>query len=114
MRFLITFILLYSSTSVACPELKHLETGDKAPCSGLFLNQQEESRVKKDLRDYEITKKQIKLKDLQVKDLETDRNNWKSEAQKQAEVSHSKDNDLYMGFIYGTGLTLLIMFAVGG
>lgn len=114
MRFLITLLLTLSFTAhAACPAFKMVQGGELVPCNGVFLNQETNELVKKDLRDNELRKKQLTLKDLQIKQITVDRNNWKGEATKQAEVSHSKDNDIWKGFFGGLGLTLLVMFATG-
>lgn len=108
---LITLLLIQSVQ--ACPDYKHMETGDPAPCSGVFLNQPTNDAVRKDLRNGELRKKQIELKDLQISELSNDRDKWAKEAHKQAKVRHSQSNDLRNGFIVGIGLTLLVMFGVG-
>ena len=104
--------LLISTQSLACPAFKIVETSEPVPCSGIFLNQSTNEQVKKDLRDNEIRKKQIELKDLQLTETTKDRNGWKSEAEKQAKLNHSKDSDLRNGVIAGVLATLAVMFAV--
>lgn len=105
--------LSISLQALACPAYKMVEAEDIVPCKGLFLNQSTNEQVKKDLRDNELRKKQIELKDLQLKEITKDRNDWKSEADKQAKLRHSQDNDMRNGVLAGIGLTLLIMFGVG-
>jgi hypothetical protein len=112
MHLLITTLLTLSITVNACPDYKPLNQGDPAPCQGHFFNNTTEKRIRKDIRDGKLREQQIKLRDLQVKELKKDRDNWKEEARKQSEVSHSKDGDLTKGFLYGIGLTLAILFGV--
>jgi hypothetical protein len=104
--------LLISVQTLACPSYQLVDNGDKVPCKGLFLNQSTNEYVKKDLRDNEIRKKQIELKDLQLTEITTDRDNWKSEASKQAELRHRKDNNLRNGMLIGAAAALLSIFLV--
>jgi len=114
MRILVTILLTFTITvSAACPKYKMVDTGDTVPCSGIFLNQSTNEAVKKDLRDYSLTKKQIELKDLQLSNLKEDRDKWAKEAMKQAKARHEQDNDLRNGFVAGIALTLAVMFGVG-
>jgi hypothetical protein len=113
MRILtILLTLSISLQALACPSYKMVEAEEPSPCKGLFLNQSTNDQVKKDLRDNELRKKQIELKDLQLTEITSDRNSWKSEAKKQSELSHRKDNDMRNGIIAGVGLTLLSIFLV--
>lgn len=113
MRVLIALILVMTlPLAQACPDYLRMQTGTKAPCSGHFFNDATEVHIRKDVRDNELRRQQIELKDLQLKSVTDDRNGWKEEAEKQAQVSHSKDSDLTKGFIYGVGLSILIMFGV--
>lgn len=113
MRILTTTLtLLISLQSIACPMHKSISAGEPAPCDGHFLNNQANEYVKRDLRDNELRKKQIELKDLQINELSKDRDNWKVEAEKQARLKHSGDNDLRNGVIAGVVMTLAVMFAV--
>ena len=112
MHTLILLLTLTLSTQVlACPAYKLVTAGDEVPCKGVFLNQTINDKVKRDLTDNEIRKKQIELKDLQINQLSTDRDNWKVEAQKQAKLNRSKDNDMRNGVIAGVVMTLAVMFA---
>lgn len=104
--------LLLSTQALACPAFKMVQGGEPAPCSGIFLNQSTNEMVKKDLRDNELRKKQIELKDLQITELKSDRDGWKSEAEKQAKLKRSKDNNLRNGVVAGVLATLAVMFAV--
>lgn len=101
-----------SFAQTVCPAYLMVKAGDQSPCSGIFLNQSTNEMVKKDLRDNELRKKQIELKDLQLTELKSDRDNWKSEAEKQAIIRHSKDSDLRNGVIAGVIATLAVMFVV--
>lgn len=106
---ILTFCL---SANATCPDFKMVMGGDIVPCSGIFLNQKTNDLVKKDLRDNEIRKKQLSLKDLQITELKKDRDNWAKEADKQAKARHEQGNDLRNGFLAGIGITLAIMFGV--
>lgn len=112
MRILIITLSILSLSVNACPKYKKQVTGDKAPCDGYFFNLETEKRIRKDVRDNELRKEQIKLKDLQIKKITQDRDDWKSEAKKQSEASHSKDSDLTKGFLGGIALSVLLMFGV--
>lgn len=103
--------LLLSTQALSCPPHKSVAAGDVVPCNGVFLRKDIEERVKIDVRDNELRKKQIELKDLQINQLSTDRDNWKVEAQKQAKLNRSKDNDMRNGVIAGVVMTLAVMFA---
>lgn len=114
MRILTLLLTLTLSTqALACPAYKLVTAGDEAPCKGVFLNQTINEKVKRDLTDNEIRKKQIELKDLQINELSTDREAWKVEAEKQAEVSRSKDGDLKRGVIAGVVLTVVAIIVAG-
>lgn len=114
MRILTYLILLtFTTQALACPDYKRLTSGESAPCNGHFFNDQMEKSIRKDVRDNQIRKEQIELKDLQIKELSEDRNNWKKTAEKQAEISRSKDSDFKLGVAAGIGLTLLVIFATG-
>lgn len=112
MRILIALILVMTLPVHACPDYQRMKAGNQAPCDGHFFNNDTESRIRKEVRDNELRKQQIELKDLQLQSITKDRDGWKEQAEKQAEVSHSKDNDLTKGFWYGVGLSVLIMFGV--
>lgn len=105
--------LTLSTQALACPAYKLVTVGDEVPCKGVFLNQTTNEKVKRDLTDNEIRKKQIELKDLQINQLSTDREAWKVEAEKQAEVSRSKDGDLKRGVIAGVVLTVVAIIVAG-
>lgn len=109
----LTFLLalLFSTQALSCPPHKSVSAGDVVPCKGHFFNEPTELRIRTDVRDNELRKKQIELKDLQINQLSTDRDNWKVEAQKQAKLNRSKDNDLRNGVIAGVVMTLSVMFA---
>lgn len=111
LTLLLTFTL--STQALACPAYKLVTAGDQSPCKGVFLNQDTNDRVKRDLTDNEIRKKQIELKDLQINELSTDREDWKREAENQAEVSRSKDGDLKKGIIAGVILTVVAIIVAG-
>lgn len=111
LTFLLTLTL--STQALACPAYKLVESGGESPCKGVFLNQDTNDKVKRDLTDNEIRKKQIELKDLQINELSTDRESWKVEAEKQAEVSRSKDGDLKKGVIAGVVLTVVAIIIAG-
>lgn len=113
MRILITLLLTFSFTANACPSYEKMATGSKAKCEGYFFNNSAEAKIRKDVRDNQLRKKQIELKDLQLKELKSDRDKWKEEAYKQSKVSHSKDNDLTKGMIYGAGIAMFLIFAAG-
>lgn len=113
MRVLIMLLLILSLTASACPKYRMVDTGDSVPCKGIFLNQVTNEAVKKDLRNNELRKKEIALKDLQLSTLKEDRDKWAREAHKQAKARHDRGNDLRNGFITGIALTLAIMFGVG-
>ena len=114
MHTLILFLTLTLSTqALACPAYKLVTAGDEAPCKGVFLNQAINDKVKRDLTDNDIRKKQIELKDLQINQLSTDREAWKVEAEKQAEVSRSKDGDLKKGVIAGVLLMVVAIIVAG-
>jgi hypothetical protein len=108
----ILFALLFASKSIACPAYQLVKAGDPTPCQGVFLNQSTNDRVKRDLTDNEIRKKQIELKDLQIQELSTDRENWKVEAEKQAKISRSKDSDMKKGAAAGVIMTLVAIFLI--
>ena len=111
---LLTLLLTFTITvSATCPPHKSLKAGEPAPCSGHFLNQSTNEAVKKDLRDYKLTLKQLSISQGMVRDLEQDRDKWSEEAHKQAKARHSMDSDLTKGFLAGIGLTLAVMFGVG-
>lgn len=96
-----TFIFSSLSLSADCPSHIPMNTGGIAPCRGMFLNDDLNESVKKDLRDNEIRKKQIELKDLQIQELSKDRDKWAKEAENQAKARHASDGDLRKGIIYG-------------
>lgn len=104
--------LLFSLQALPCPPHKSVSAGESVPCKGHFFNDDMEKRIRTDVRDNELRKKQIELKDLQINQLSTDRENWKVEAQKQAKLNRSKDNDMRNGVIAGVVMTLAVMFAV--
>lgn len=106
-------ILTLSSQALACPHHLRMEEGSIAPCSGHFFNDETEQSIRKDVRDNEIRKEQLRLKDLQVNTLKEDRDRWKDEAENQAEARHKMDGDLTKGLLYGIGITLLVILATG-
>lgn len=110
---LIALLLTFTLTAAACPDYQPLKAGDKSPCDGHFFNNQTENSIRKDIRDYKLTQKQIELKDLQLRELEQDRDKWAKEAHNQAKARHEQDNDMTYGVIAGIGLTLAVMFGVG-
>jgi len=113
MRVLVALIVIMTLPVVqACPNYLRMQVGTKAPCTGYFFNDDTESHIRKDLRDGELRKQQIELKDLQLKSITDDRDSWKAQANQQSKAAHSKDNDLTQGFLYGVGLSVLIMFGV--
>lgn len=109
----ILLVLLLSAQSLACPSHKRVTKGDVIECPGHFFNDNTESQIRKDVRDNELRKEQIKLKDFQIKTLSKDRDEWKEEAGNQSEARHKMDSDLTKGFLGGVGLTILIIFAAG-
>ena len=114
MRILALILTLsISLQALACPAYKMMEGGDLAPCAGIFLNQSTNDQVKKDLRNNELRRQQLELRDLQVTELTHDRDAWKSEAEDQAKLRHKSSNDLRNGVLSGIGLTLLVIFAAG-
>lgn len=108
LTLLLTFTLSFQS--FACPNHLSLEKGEQAPCEGHFFNNDTEKRIRKDVRDNELRKQEIELKDLQVEQLKEDRERWKEEAEYQSKARHERDGDLTKGFMYGIGLTLAILF----
>lgn len=108
---LLTFTLSFQA--LACPSHLRMEEGSVAPCDGHFFNDETEQSIRKDVRDNELRKEQLKLKDLQVDALEEDRDKWKAEAENQAEARHEMDGDLTKGLLYGIGITLLVILATG-
>ena len=106
---LITFLLPLKV--LACPSYKMVVEGELSPCNGLFLNEAANEQVKTDLRDNELRKRQLELKDLQIVEITKDREGWKTEAGKQAKLNHSKDSDLRNGILLGVLSTIAIMFA---
>lgn len=114
MRTLITTLLLTFSLAVsACPDHLRMQTGDEAPCDGHFFNNDTESQIRKDVRNNQLRKEQLELKDLQVDTLKEDRDKWKEEAENQAKARHEMDGDLTKGLLYGIGVTLLVILATG-
>lgn len=110
MRILVVLIIMILSTeAMACPPYILMNPKDIAPCQGIFLNKAVNEQVKKDLRDNEIRKKQIELKDLQIVEITSDREGWKTEANKQSNLNHSKDNDLRNGVIVGVLSTIALI-----
>lgn len=108
----LTFLLslLFSVQALPCPAHKSISAGEQAPCNGHFFNEETELRIRKDVRDNELRKEQLELKDLQVNLLQADRDNWKVEAEKQAKLKRSKDSDMKVGIVAGVVMTLAIMF----
>lgn len=110
----LTFLLslLFSVQALPCPSYKSISPGEQAPCKGIFFNEETELRIRKDIRDNQLRKEQLELKDLQVNLLQADRDNWKIEAEKQAKLKRSKDSDMKIGIVAGVVMTLAVMFAV--
>lgn len=113
LTLLLTLIISLTATAQVCPNHQLLKSGDLAPCNGHFFNNETEQSIRKDVRDGELRKKQIQLKDLQIKQLSEDRNMWADEAHKQAKARHELDSDLTKGVLGGIALTLLVMFGIG-
>tara|TARA_R100001086_G_scaffold249961_1_gene192064 strand:- start:393 stop:713 length:321 start_codon:yes stop_codon:yes gene_type:complete len=105
--------MLTFTAQASCPKYQFMKKDDLAPCNGLFLNERTNDAVKKDLRDYSLTKKQLELKDLQLSSIKKDRDKWAQEAMKQAKARHNQRNDLRNGFLVGIALTLAILFSAG-
>lgn len=106
------FILIQPTQALSCPSHKSISAGEQAPCSGHFFNNETELRIRKDVRDNQLRKEQLELKDLQLSKITDDRDNWKVEAQKQAKLNRGKDSDMRNGIIAGVVMTLAVMFAV--
>lgn len=114
MRTLTLLLTLFISThALACPSHLKVSEGDSVPCSGMFFNDSMELSLRKDVRDNELRKKQIELKDLQIEELSNDRDKWAKSAHIQAKARHDQDNDFRNGAIVGVGLTVLSIFAAG-
>jgi len=113
MKLLTSILLTFTLTVQACPSYEHMEQGSEAQCEGFFFNMKTNDRIKKDVRDNQLRKKQIELKDLQLNEITSDRNKWIKEAHNQAKARYQKKNDLRNGFLGGIGLTLALVFALG-
>lgn len=105
--------LTLSSAALACPNHIRLKVGDQAPCSGHFFNDITEQRIRKDVRDNQLRKKQVELKKLQIQKMTEDRDDWKRESEKQSKARHEMGSDLTKGFLSGIGLTLIVIFVSG-
>jgi hypothetical protein len=112
LTYLLITLLSTQAIAQSCPPYRIVKAGESTPCSGVFLNQSINEQVKIDLRDNELRRQQIELKDLQLTEITQDREGWKIEADKQAKLNHSKDNNLRNGIVVGVLTTIAIMFAV--
>ena len=110
---IITLLLILPITVQACPKHQLLIAGDIAPCSGHFFNNDLETSIRKDVHSNKLRKKQIELKDLQIRMIITDRDNWKAESMNQAKARHELKNDFRNGAIVGGTLAFLAVYLAG-
>lgn len=104
--------------NLGCPSHTSLNSGDTTSCSGRFINDKSDKKVRDKYsvleQTVEVQKERLTLKDLAIDTKSKEADLWKAEAEKQAVEVQKGKNDLRNGVLMGVGGAALLMFLLNG